>query len=272
MANEPDNRKVVPGGDVKFAESTMRPDVVLEEVVRSPEEAEVVPQRSFVDEALHRYIEYVASTRGPRMVDKFDPAQVISLVGYFAFDRDLKIEPRQVPKQEFQKMLRTIPDVAFLLDHSDLDEMLPDRSDLINPPAQLKSLGYVPPGDVTAFNHFQQITSKQVLIPACFLPLVIEDGERYHRFLSDGGKRTYYQSDHRDTEGSVRVPRDYDALGLSAENLKRFVEQSGERNISGFMKQLVNLHEELQPISFFPNVVATTLYNRLNTYHPELTV
>lgn len=271
MADKPDERKVVPGSDVEFAESTMRPDAVLEEVVRSPQGAEK-PSPSFVNEALHRYVEYVASTRGPRMTNKFDPANVTPFIGYFVFNNYLTVVPRSVPKPELIELLRGMPDVAFLLDHSDLADVLPDSSDLINSSEQLKNLGYVPRGDVIAFNNFRLITGVEVLIPVCFLPLVIEDGERYHRFLGEGGKKPYFYSDHRTPEKHIRTPPDYDALSLTRENLRQFVERTGETKISGFLRQLESLHKECKTAGFSPEIVALQIYHRLKQYHPELTV
>ncbi len=271
MANEPDNRKVVPGGDVEFVETTMRPDSLLGGACHPSAKAEV-PSRSFVNDALHRYVEYVGSTGGLVALNKFDPVKVTPYCGYFAFDSQLRVTSRQIPKPELLGMLRTVPDIAFLLDNTNLAETLPERCDVLNKSGYFKNVGLSLGGDESAFSTLKWITGREVLIPACLLPLSIHDGERYHRMLGTSGMRPYYTAPRVQSDRDPDFVLDYDALGLSADKLKGYVEQTGDRNIGGFVRELNELNQELNSTASKPSNVATIIYNLLKKYHPELTV
>lgn len=265
--------KVVKGGDVEFAESAMRPDAALEETVAGASEAS--PQSatgSFVGTVLRRYLADVANYLHGFSQPNYDPKEASHFIPYLAFDSLLRVALKPVTKPILVNILRTMPNIAQLLDLTDIEEALPDSYEVLKGDPVVDSLGYRPQNHANeGFVPLRRATEVRLIVPTSFLPLVIAEGEKYETLLSKTTDQAIYVSIVRNDNNPL-IPSQFAALGLTPENLMQLVNEEGGQNVSGMIKDLRLFHETVEKHGCDSTKIANEVYQRLKQYHPELTV
>lgn len=275
-----DDSKVVPGTEVKFEGGVSLPDALsppAELVAASPETIPVTDQE--MHGALDQYLNYVQQIiKTEQRLVQSPWTHLYPVIPYLRFGSDMGVTARAFPKPEFLSLIKQEnPTLAQLLTTNDLGEELPDLCTIDDElPEVVGALGYERKLNVTKeFQELSTMTKGRLDIPwGNFVSLLIADGDVYRKFLVHRQLvrppmiKSYIWGERRSLSIATVNPL------VPPDALEKFVQETGESHVAGFVKDLQSLDNELRTLNSekSPGKLIDTLYARLKQYHPELTI